>query len=185
MYCPICGQQQVSENIRFCSRCGFLLTGVGEVVANNGLVPNQQQQIEGEIKDSPRKRGIKQGAMIMLVGCLLIVPIIAMLHVATNTEPFVMAIVGIISFWGGILRMIYAWMFESKFPGGQTLEQNLIATTQNLIGNRQNQQALPPQQSIPVSDYAAPKMGTWRETNDLVEVRSVTDSTTKLLEKNE
>lgn len=184
MHCPVCGQKQLAENIRFCSRCGFLLTGIGEVVANNGLIPNQQTQIEVEIKDSPRKRGIKQGAMIMLVGMLLIVPLLAMLHVATNTEPIVMAIAAIISFWGGILRMIYAWMFESKFSSGLNLEQNIIAT-QNLMGNRQNQQALPPQQSIPVSDYAAPKMGSWRETNDLVEVGSVTDSTTKLLEKNE
>lgn len=182
MHCPICGQQQLAENVRFCSRCGFLLTGVSEVVANNGIIPNQNNQTEIEVKDSPRKRGIKQGAMIMLVGMLLIVPLLAMLHVATDTEPFIMAIVAIISFWGGILRMIYAWMFESKKPNTKNFEQNI---TEKLFGNKQNQQALPPQQSIPVNDYVAPNAGSWRETNDLVEVGSVTDNTTKLLEKEE
>jgi hypothetical protein len=141
--------------------------------------------LEAEVKDSPRKRGVKQGVMILLVGCLLIVPLIAMIHVATDTDPIVMAIAGIISFWGGILRMIYAWLFESKHSGGQTLEQNIAATAQNLLGKRQNQPALPPQQTIPVTDYMAPKVGSWRETNDLVEPGSITDNTTKLLEKEE
>jgi hypothetical protein len=43
-------------------------------------------------------------------------------------------------------------------------------------------QALPGQQSIPASAYAAPKAGSWRDTNDL-EPSSVTESTTRLLEK--
>ncbi len=76
-----------------------------------------------------------------------------------------------------------AWLFESKFPGGKTLEQNIIANTQNFIGSKQPQQSLPPSQSIPVNNYVAPNAGSWRETNDLVEVGSVTDNTTKLLEK--
>lgn len=178
MFCPTCGQQQLAENVRFCSRCGILLTGVSEVIANNGLIPNQPNQIVGEIKDSPRKRGIKQGSMIMLVGMLLIVPLLAMLHIATDTEPFIMMTAGIISFWGGILRIIYAYMFESKFITGQNFEQNI----QNLIGNNLNQNALPPSQSIPVTDYIAPNIGRWRTTNDLVQLPSVIDNTTKLLE---
>lgn len=184
MYCPICGQQQVSENIRFCSRCGFLLTGISEVVANKGEIPGKSNQIEEMPQDSPRKRGIKQGAMIMLVGMLLIVPLLAMFHIATDTEPFIMAIAAIISFWGGILRIIYAYMFESKYPTGNTLEQKAISAAKNLLGKKDNP-ALPPQQSIPVTDYVAPKTGSWRETNDLIERGSVTDSTTKLLQKEE
>lgn len=185
MYCPVCGQKQATENIRFCSRCGFLLTGVNDLIINNGLIPNQPNQIEEEIKDSPRKRGIKQGLMILLVGMLLIVPLLAMLHIATNSEPFVMAIAAIISFFGGILRMIYAVMFESKYPTGKTLEQKLFTATQNMLGNQQNKQALPPQQSIPVTDYVAPPMGNWRETNDLVQPGSVTDETTRMLQNKE
>ena len=183
MYCPICSQEQFNNEIRFCSRCGFLLTGVSEVVANKGLIPGNSAQTEVMPKDPPRKRGIKQGAMIMLVGMLLIVPLLAMMHIITDTEPYVMAIAAIISFWGGILRIIYAFWFESKFPIGATLEENIIASTQNFIGNRQRQQALPPQQSIPVTNYAPPPAGSWQTTHDLVQPPSVTDQTTKLLEK--
>jgi hypothetical protein len=28
MFCPHCGQEQISEEIRFCPRCGFLLADV-------------------------------------------------------------------------------------------------------------------------------------------------------------
>ncbi len=183
MYCPICSQEQFNKEIRFCSRCGFLLTGISEVVANKGLIPGNSAQTEAQQKDSPRKRGIKQGAMIMLVGMLLIVPLLAMMHIITDTEPFVMAIAAIISFWGGVLRIIYAYLFESKFPTGKTLEENIIASTQNFIGHRQHQQALPPQQSFPVTNYAPPPAGSWHTTNDLVQPPSVTDQTTKFLEK--
>jgi hypothetical protein len=44
------------------------------------------------------------------------------------------------------------------------------------------QQVLPPQQSIPASAYAPPRHGSWKDTNDL-EPSSVTESTTRLLEK--
>jgi hypothetical protein len=30
MFCPKCGQEQVSESVRFCSRCGFKLNSVDE-----------------------------------------------------------------------------------------------------------------------------------------------------------
>ena len=36
MYCPNCGQQQVSGEMRFCSRCGLALTGLAEWLASNG-----------------------------------------------------------------------------------------------------------------------------------------------------
>jgi hypothetical protein len=33
MFCPECGQQQSSESVRFCSRCGFKLTSLDEGLA--------------------------------------------------------------------------------------------------------------------------------------------------------
>lgn len=182
MFCPVCGQQQVSEETRFCSRCGFLLTGVTQVIGSGGALP--QAAPDDVQAESPRKRGIKKGVMIMLVGCLLIVPLLAIFHVATNTEPFAVAIAAILSFWGGILRMLYAWMFESKYASAPTLEEKVVNAARNLTGKNQNQTALPPSHSIPVDAYAPPpRQGNWRETNDLASpAGSVTDSTTKLLQ---
>jgi hypothetical protein len=50
-----------------------------------------------------------------------------------------------------------------------------------LPGSAQN--ALPPQQTMPASAYAAPQAGNWRDTNDLQP--SVTESTTRLLDEEE
>ena len=33
MFCPKCGQEQVSQSVHFCSRCGFKLNTVGEGLA--------------------------------------------------------------------------------------------------------------------------------------------------------
>ncbi len=30
MYCPRCGQQQISDEMKFCSRCGLPMSGLAE-----------------------------------------------------------------------------------------------------------------------------------------------------------
>ena len=180
MYCPICGQQQVSEETRFCSQCGFLLTGIAQVVAKGGALPqfinpNDPNTI------SPRKKGIKQGGILMLSG-LIIVPLVALLAVALNIDPTLVAVVAILTFWGGLLRIIYAALFESTQPSGKTLEENVLSSAQNLLGEKKEQNALPQGESIPTSGYVPPNQSNWRDTNDLAQP-SVTEGTTKLLEK--
>ncbi len=180
MFCPRCGQEQISNETRFCSRCGFLMTGVGELVANAGNAEALGAAKPAKI-ESARKRGIKQGLFIFLL-TFLVVPIVSILTVWAAAEPFAVAISAILLFVGGLLRMVYALMFESSEPTGKTIEQTVYQTAQNLLNKGQNQNALPPQQSIPISSYMPPKHGNWRDTNDL-EPSSVTDPTTKLLDK--
>jgi len=38
MYCPKCSQQQISDNIRYCSRCGFPLNVVVDLLAYDGVL---------------------------------------------------------------------------------------------------------------------------------------------------
>src|SRR6187401_2195574 len=118
MHCPKCGQQQISEETRFCSRCGLLLTEIATVVANNGIVPGKTSG------PSARTRGLKHGVFIFLLA-LLIVPIAAIITIATNAEPFVAAGLFFLTVVGGLLRIIYALMFESGEPGSATLEENV------------------------------------------------------------
>lgn len=177
MHCPICGQQQISEETRFCSKCGFLLTGVAEVVSNEGLLPGLSDTSLA-VSSSPRKKGIKQGLFIFLMA-FLFVP----LAVAVTTEPTVATMIAILTIVGGMLRMVYALMFESNIPGGRTLEQNIFAGSQNFLNKRYSPRKLPAEQSISASSYATPATGTWRNTNDLQQIGSVTENTTKLLEK--
>jgi hypothetical protein len=180
MFCPRCGQEQTSYETRFCSRCGFLMTGVGALIANDGNLASLTVSRPAKI-ETPRKRGLKQGLFIFLL-TFLVVPIVTILTVWAQAEPFGVIISAILLFVGGLLRMVYAFMFESSEPTGKTIEETVYQTAQNILSGSQNQNALPPPQSIPTSSYMPPKHGNWRDTNDL-EPSSVTDHTTKLLEK--
>ncbi|MBX3294668.1 MAG: hypothetical protein KF762_02955 [Acidobacteria bacterium] len=179
MHCPICGQQQISREIRFCSRCGFEMSGVAALIDGGGKpkTPNKEWKI------SPRRKGIYQGLFIFLLS-FLIVPLVALLTMAANAEPFFVAAFAIILTVGGILRVAYALMFESSDP---------VASLDDKEGSRSllpksgaKVKELPPETSIPANVYSPPIQGAWRDTNEL-EGRpgSVTENTTKLLENDE
>jgi hypothetical protein len=179
VYCPRCGQEQISSETRFCSRCGFLMTGIGEVVLTGGL--NQQLQAGNVKLPTPRKRGLKQGGAWFLLGIFL-VPLLGVLSLLIHFPEEIIGLAAIVFFVGGIVRMIYALIFESGNPADKTLEENVMQTAQKLLNKKPQVNALPPQQSIPANGYVPPVAGNWRDTNDL-QPTSVTDATTKLLEK--
>jgi hypothetical protein len=178
MYCPTCGQQQINDEIRFCSRCGFLLSDVAEVVANKGISPYKTPSRLSK-KDTLRKRGIKQGAMVMLVGIFL-TALISVLMPFVGFSPVFIPLSAVIGFMGGLLRIIYAFMFESNDPADVTIQ-----TIPTLPNSYPNPKSLSESHSIPADEYMAPAQGRWMETNDLAQPPSVTDNTTKLLQKEE
>lgn len=177
MFCPNCGQQQLSEETKFCSRCGFLLTAVWNLILRNEL-PNQNPAMQENDAISPRKKGLKRGGKLMMLG-LIIVPLLFMVSVLFQIHPALVISVSILTFWGGILRMIYARIFESAYPNEVNAEQKSLSFVKKLISKKTK--SLPPQ-SISVSSYAPPTMSNWRDTNDLPQP-SVIENTTKLLEK--
>lgn len=178
VYCPRCGQEQISPEVRFCSRCGFVLTGLTEIVIN-GAIP--QHLLPGSPKPpTPRRRGLKQGGAWFLLGVLM-VPLLGVLSLLIRFPEEIIGLAAVLFFIGGIVRMLFALIFESGNPQEKTLEDNVIQTAQKLLNKNPHANALPPQQSIPVDNYVPPQSN-WRDTNDL-QPSSVTDSTTKLLEK--
>ena len=182
MHCPRCGQEQSSEQIRFCSRCGFLLTGVVEVMANGGSLPVVVGSVKGVA--TPRKKGLKKGLFIFLLA-FLFVPLAAILTLMVGAEePFLVVIVAILLTVGGLLRMTYAVMFESNDPSELPLERNTSQKERGFFNKKKEPKSLSPQQTIPASSYVPPTGGNWRDTNDLAPT-SVTESTTKLLRNTE
>ncbi len=178
MYCPHCGQERTSSETRFCSRCGFLLTGVAELLSRGGELPSADLTNQSYLQ-SPRRRGVKQGLFIFLLS-FLIVPIVAILSMSVLMGPEPVALAAILLFVGGLLRMAYAAMFESPVP--TTADQ---VSGQSYPGQLSGQAAvgsLPPQSTISASTYAPPAQS-WRDTNDLQP--RVTEGTTKLLEKDD
>ncbi|CAN5540859.1 hypothetical protein BH10ACI1_BH10ACI1_07280 [soil metagenome] len=182
MHCPRCGQQQVSEEIKFCSRCGFPLGLISEIIAHGGFLP-QLADLHKDKKWLTRNFGLK----ISLIWFLLITFILVPLAAITKAPGGVVAGLSIIGFCGGLLLTALSFLFLQKEtkPYSQNEFQNENYAPQFLGGNS-NQAALPPQTSQPVSSYVPPLAGSWKapDTGELVP-HSVTEGTTKLLQKDE
>jgi hypothetical protein len=175
MYCPQCGQQQVSDATRYCSRCGFLLEGVGLVLASGGQVPMRQVQ-SGDRKLSPRSKGIRQGAMMML-STLLLVPLVAIITV-NFLEPlvFLIGVTAIVCFVGGLLRILYALLMQDEVA---PLEINPAP------GYSPPTQFDSPARTTlpPASANAATGWRPRTNTADIYQPPSITENTTRLLDK--
>ena len=120
----------------------------------------------------------------MFLLTFLFVPLAGMLSLALNVEPIAAGIAAVFFFIGGLLRMAYALMFESGEPGAPTLEEKTLAGIAALKSPRPTHGSLPPQSFEPIATFMPPTSGNWRDTKDL-EPKSVTENTTRLLEKDD
>lgn len=167
----------------YCSRCGFLLTAVADLLQTGGQNPLAGATATASSTQSPRKRGLKQGVFLFLL-VFLVAPVMGMISLQLKLEPFLVGIAVVLCFVGGLLRMVYALMFESAQPIGSTVDEKLAPGGVAAFKSHPPPSALPPQLSVPTGDYVSPAAGNWRDTNDL-QPASVVDGTTKLLEKDE
>jgi hypothetical protein len=186
MHCPQCGQQQVSSELRFCSRCGFPLDGVTELVANGGIIPRYQPPPETPSKVSPRRRGVQQGVALIFVAAVL-TPLFAALNSYLGFPEIFIALTAIIGFIGGALRILYAAIFEEAAPKQVYLNNGQRqpafpayqpSSAPRPVADVNRVRPLPPQQqSAPVTNWRRP------DTAELHKPPSVTENTTKLLEQ--
>ena len=180
MYCPQCGQQQVSGIVRFCSRCGFPLDGVIQLLGTGGVLPVYRNPDEPE-RISPRRKGVKQGGILLLTGAVL-VPILGVMGSFSNSTflEILTAFAAIICFLGGPLRMLYAAVFEEGAPNPFHQPRPYVpAAPPHQFNPRVQQSALPPQSTQPPPWRARPI------TAELASPPSVTENTTRLLERDE
>ena len=115
----------------------------------------------------------------MFLLMFVIAPIVGLISTfGLGIEPWPVGLVVAVLGVGGILRIIYALMFESRI-GGSTIEGREPRELPSPASFATS--ALPPQRQTPASQYASPADGRWRD--EIREPASVTDNTTKLLEK--
>jgi hypothetical protein len=166
--------------MRFCSRCGFLMEGVMHLLANSGILPHVEP---GERKISKKRKGVMQGVVIFLAG-ILIVPLFGTMSAFSDGRisdvfGFFAAMSAIICFVGGLLRTLFAAIFEEGAPKPRPY----------MAAPSYMPPAMPPAPAR-VSALPPPAVNTqpWRqrpETAEIVPPSSVPDHTTKLLEKSE
>ena len=183
MHCPRCGQQQISDETKFCSRCGFQLGLIGEILQNNGTHPLLADLYNKNQGMFTRRNGVLFSLFWFLFFLFIMTPVWAIADVEELAG--ISAILGI---FGGLILMIGSLVFlkrPSAMPPymNESLKQ---PATAGLYSNPAQQHALPPQQSQPAESYMAPQGG-WRtpDTGEFAVPGSVTETTTKLLKKNE
>src|SRR5688572_7976180 len=191
MHCPSCGQQHVSstehlrplplwrDKIKFCSRCGFPMELVAELLDHGGFLP-KLAELDQKKTLFTRKNGVVFSIFWMILLMILVPAIIGIANGAGEAQ----GISAVIGLFGGLMIMIGSLALlpsPEEYPllNAQQM-RSPPATSRGLHGAQH--QALPPQQSIPVSVHIPPRAGIWRDTNDL-EPSNLTESTTRPLEK--
>jgi len=172
MFCPRCGQQMASD-ARFCSRCGFVLGSVSQLLVTNGIPGQIETQIPAPLPPTQRDKGIKLGAKILFFAAVLI-PLAIILSIAIDEPgPLAIPFLGVVV---GAALMLYARLFwaHHTFPR----QGYQIGVPSPFIQNPQNPM-LPPPSAVPVNNYRAPRLNT----ADMQERPSVVEHTTKLLEQ--
>ncbi len=179
MYCPSCSQLQTSEETKFCSRCGFPLGLVSEILMHGGFLP-QLADLYKSKKFFTRRNGL----IFSLFWFLIFVGVLAPLVGITSGEGeliFIVALFGIVS---SLIMVIASFLILKKEPVNLESPNQVLLNTgiHNTYENRQT--ALPPTQSQPAQSYAPPA-NSWKapNTGEFAEPRSVTENTTKLLRK--
>jgi hypothetical protein len=168
MYCPQCSQEQVAEEMRFCSRCGFPLKIVSELVRNGGALAGFDPEARGQL--SPRQRGVRWGAILMILSVLLI-PLAGM-AAAMKEDFFVLFVPVFLIFAVGLVRLLHAYLLASKIPN--EIQSSSAVRIKHLAAAQTS--ALSAGQAIPVADWRQPV-----NTAEMAERSSVTENTTRLL----
>lgn len=163
MFCPKCACEVVSDETRFCSKCGFTLNTVRKAVENNG-----KNEDLSELSDF--QKGIRFGIKLLLLA-LVLIPAFQILGgfftpddrlVESSPSSSWFDLLGnavlITLFLGGTARIFYAIVFERSTK----IRNSNSDSIKEISGKEIN--ALPPAQSTPVSDY-----GKWKTSEELFE----------------
>jgi len=182
MYCPRCGQQQVSSETKFCSRCGFQLGLVSELLTHGGFLPQLAELYKGKSGWFTRKNGVIF-SILWFIFFVMMMP--AFFGIANEEDAAgVSAVFGI--FTTIMLLVISLAFLKRPSKSFQLPGMDVSASMPTNLHARVPMQELPPQQTQPAASYVPPEAA-WRvpTTGELARPGSVTEGTTKLLKKDE
>jgi endogenous inhibitor of DNA gyrase (YacG/DUF329 family) len=169
MYCPNCGQQQVSGEMRFCSRCGLALTGLAEWLAGGGLPVSRADQAPSP-ELSLRRKHIRRAAKLMFFSGVLF-PVFLLFCAAIGEGGPMIVPVG--TFFVSLVWMLYARLFIDK-----TTPAISPAVQTPAFGVVPARGSLPPAANNPMPNIGRQQV----RTNELAQPPSVTEHTTRLLD---
>lgn len=169
MFCPKCSQQQISGEVRFCSRCGFQLGAVCELLKTDGMSLTHRPDASRERLPLIQRKELRSGAKVIFLSAFLMIPFFALSIIFDSAFPLV---IPLITFAVGLAQMLYFFIFgESILP----------LKKQNQLTSDENEQRLnfQPAQGLPFSVIEQKPLNT----AEFAQPYSVTERTTNLLEK--
>jgi hypothetical protein len=198
MHCPSCGQQQVSNQTRFCSRCGLPLSVIADVVAHGGTLPQLAQLAqmnEGPQSWFTKKNGVGFSLIWFILFTIVFTSFLGILRAPGD----LIGLVAVTGVFGSILMILASLFFlpSSKKPFALYPQAPMPQHQPVNLAGQYGQGALPPSQGTPVSSYVPPGSsqqpqpvpphvaGSWRDTNDLAATSDTREEATKMLDKDE
>jgi endogenous inhibitor of DNA gyrase (YacG/DUF329 family) len=169
MFCPKCGQQQISDTTRFCSRCGLPIDGLADWLAGGAFLARRDEPV-GPKPISHKRKGIRRGGKILFLSFALL-PLFLGMAISENVgEPL---IVPFTIFAIGLATLLYYVIFgEDSVPVKK--ERKLPYAIRSAFSNP----PLPPA----TNTWSSPAPGQRVRTAELVQPPSVTENTTRLLD---
>lgn len=175
MYCPRCSQQQISDDVSFCTRCGFQLGPVKELLASGGA----GQQMASQTKHgSERRKKLRLGYKLMFFGLMLLPVFLAIAIAADSPGPLV---VPSLVFMAGLTRALYSWLFDEETPALPGMQPTFAHASGDSRGAQSPPMSVSPPTLAPGSFGELPAQR--GRTAEIVQPPSVTERTTNLLKK--
>lgn len=176
MYCPQCSQS-FSNNLQFCSKCGFPITEIRKILVSGGALKVATES-EGD-KLTARQKGLRQGIKLILLSIILyplhmvvegLLPSVEGTNMDELPQFMVDALLTILLL-AGVIRILYTFAFDRK---SSNQSDEVSAFELNIPSS---QYALSASQGIPASDF----FNRPSDTGKLVRARSVIEHTTDSL----
>jgi hypothetical protein len=163
MFCPQCGHQQVSNDTRFCSRCGLPLSLL------TGLLDDSGQQLQRE-KRELKGIGLMIATILLLLNFMIVFGLVALPHLA---NPILLWLW--IFFVAGSL-IVGGFGLSNLLRGGFFKRLKERELRLQLMKSERERRALPAEAEGALADAEV--------TTRLIEPASVTEATTRDLEPN-
>lgn len=165
MFCPRCGQQQISGEVRFCSRCGLSLASVPALLAEAATPEGAPRGVR-----SKKRKQLRRGAKVMFLSAVLF-PIFFALGLAVD-HPGPLIVPATVFFVG------LAWLLYFVLFGEEEAHESVGGAPRDLREGRAAP-PLPPATFVPASGFGARPA----HTADMAQPPSVTEQTTRLLDE--
>ncbi|HYP29692.1 MAG TPA: hypothetical protein VE262_23470 [Blastocatellia bacterium] len=165
MHCPKCGYQQTSFEVKYCSRCGFYLGMVSEILRLDGALPGRDVVLAPPASGK-RKKAIRRGAKMLFFSVVTFI-LALILSAATDAPEFL--ILPFFMIVASLLWMIYHRLFtEDTETQVQFPRQSQFQPPRPMLRPEEDRMRVAEPRRVNTSDMANPP--------------SVTDHTTQLFD---